>query len=122
MTLMFRSAYVASVQAGQAQTSADNASSAANAALSKMEMMQADLERLLMITEALWLIIKENNLVSDDELVAKIREVDLRDGRLDGRVAKQNNPDCPKCGRTVIGKHPVCLYCGSPVERDPFAR
>ncbi|MBU1243772.1 hypothetical protein KKD52_08985 [Myxococcota bacterium] len=122
MTLMFRSAYLASVQAEHAQTSASNASSTANSALSKMEMMQADLERLLMITEAMWLIIKENNLVSDDELVAKIREVDLRDGRLDGRVAKQNNPECPGCKRTVIGKHPVCLYCGAVVDRDPFAR
>jgi hypothetical protein len=122
MSLMFRSAYTATVNADLARSSASDASAAAGAALHKVEALSADVERLLMITEALWLIIKENNLVNDDELLSRIREIDLRDGRLDGRVARQVNPECPHCRRTLIGRHPLCLYCGRPVDRDPFAR
>jgi len=35
------------------------------------------------------------------------------------------NPDCPKCSRKLMGKRPVCLYCGAEVARvdlQPFSR
>ncbi len=120
--LFYRNAYVATKMAQEASSSASAAASTAGALLTRIESLESDVERLLMITEALWQFISENNLITDGELVERIREIDLRDGRLDGRVAKQKNPECPQCGRTIIGKHPVCLYCGSVVDRDPFQR
>ena len=48
----------------------------------------------------------------------------IRDGKLDGKVAKVK-PDCPKCSRKLMGKRPVCLYCGAEVARvdlQPFSR
>jgi uncharacterized OB-fold protein len=48
----------------------------------------------------------------------------MRDGKLDGKVAKVT-PDCHQCGRKLMGKRPVCLYCGAeahPTEAEPFRR
>jgi len=86
------------------------------------ETIALDVEKLFMITEALWSILKEQHGYTDDDLGEMIQNIDLRDGRLDGKVAKKQNPLCPECGRTLMGKHPVCLYCGTAVVRDPFER
>ena len=88
------------------------------------EIIQCDVEKLFMLTEALWTILKEKHGCTDAELVQRVQEIDLRDGKLDGKVAKVN-PDCPKCGRKLMGKRPVCLYCGAEVARvdlQPFSR
>jgi hypothetical protein len=88
------------------------------------EFIQCDVEKLFMLTEALWTILKEKHGCTDAELVQRVQEIDLRDGKLDGKVAKVN-PDCPKCSRKLMGKRPVCLYCGAEVARvdlQPFSR
>lgn len=88
------------------------------------EIIQCDVEKLFMLTEALWTILKEKHGCTDAELVQRVQEIDLRDGKLDGRVAKVN-PDCPKCSRKLMGKRPICLYCGAEVARvdlQPFSR
>lgn len=87
------------------------------------EGLRFDIEKLFMITQALWTLLKEQHGYSDDDLIARIQQIDLQDGRLDGKVARTRvNPDCPQCGRKLIGKHPVCLYCGTEVALDPFDR
>jgi hypothetical protein len=75
-----------------------------------------------MITEALWNILKEQHGYTDENLVQMVQDIDLRDGQLDGKVARQPNPPCSQCGRTLMGKHPVCLYCGAVAVRAPFER
>jgi len=88
------------------------------------EIIQCDVEKLFMLTEALWTILKEKHGCTDAELVQRVQQIDLRDGKLDGKVAKVN-PDCPKCSRKLMGKRPVCLYCGAEVARvdlQPFSR
>ncbi len=88
----------------------------------RADIQQGDIERLFMITEALWEFLKEERGYTDAELIRKIEAIDMRDGKLDGKVAKQPNLACPSCRRTMIGKHTVCLYCGTAVERSPFER
>ncbi len=87
---------------------------------SEIAAIRLDVEKLFMITEAFWIILKDRHGYTDEQLGDMIREIDLRSGSLDGRRLKQPNPDCPKCGRTLISRHSVCLYCGSVVARDPF--
>ncbi len=122
MSFIFASAVAATARSHQAELSARNASAAASAARSKADFMQMDVEKLFMITEALWLLLKERHGYSDEDLIHRIQEIDLRDGKLDGKVAKQQKAACPQCGRTLVGSRPVCLYCGAAVERDPFER
>ena len=109
-------------RASQAQSAGERASRTAAEVRTQNEAIACDVEKLFMITEALWTILKEERGYSDDELIRRIQDIDLRDGRFDGKVAKQQNPSCPQCGRTLMNKHPVCLYCGTAVARDPFER
>ena len=84
--------------------------------------LQGEVERLLLITEALWSILKEKHGLDENELVKQITLIDLEDGRLDGRKAPTPPQPCPKCQR-MLGKHrPRCLFCGEPIAADPFAR
>jgi len=84
--------------------------------------LQAQVERLLMITEALWGILKEQYGMDDKELQKRIALIDLRDGKLDGRVAPTLPASCPSCGRTVPKQSSRCVYCEEPLLVDPFAR
>jgi hypothetical protein len=88
----------------------------------EVEGLEYDVERLLMVTEALWTILKEHHGYDDNELIRRVAEIDVRDGRLDGRLAKQPPPGCPHCNRTLIRRRPFCMYCGKPVATDPFQR
>jgi ribosomal protein S27AE len=104
-----------------AQQAAEKASGVAAEVRRQHAAIRLDVEKLFMITEALWGLLKEQHGYEDEQLARMIEGIDLRDGKLDGRVARQN-PDCPQCGRTLLGTHPVCLYCGTAVDRGPFDR
>ncbi|MDP6635982.1 MAG: hypothetical protein QGG42_13875 [Phycisphaerae bacterium] len=86
------------------------------------DVTRPDVEKLFMITEALWNILKEKHGYADEDLARMVQDIDLRDGKLDGKVTRQANPPCAQCGRTLMGGHPVCLYCGAVSVRGPFER
>lgn len=87
-----------------------------------IEALRRDVERLLMITEALWTMVAEQHGYTEEELIRRIHEIDLRDERLDGRVAPSPPSPCPHCGRPLEKARPYCIYCGKLVLRDPFER
>ena len=100
-----------------------DARAAAQAARTEVEILRGEIERLLILSEALWMLLKEKNGYQDDVLTAKMAEIDLRDGKLDGRVATKEGPvECPNCHRALARRRPSCLYCGRAVLREPFAR
>jgi len=88
----------------------------------ELDLLRGDIERLLMITEAMWSILKDQYGYQDEELVRRVTEIDKRDGRLDGRVAPAPPPVCPSCHRTLARNRTYCIYCGQAVARDPFER
>jgi len=110
-------------RANRAQTTGEIASRIATEVRTENESLRFDVEKLFMITQALWTMLKEQHGYTDEQLIDRINQIDLQDGRLDGKVAKEKiRPDCPSCGRKLIGRRPVCLYCGTEVARNPFAR
>ena len=94
----------------------------ARAAASAVALMQHHVERLLMITEALWVILKEQHGYTDEDLIERVRQIDLRDGKLDGKVASTGIKTCDSCKRPVSGRHAACLYCGCALGGDLFDR
>jgi hypothetical protein len=85
--------------------------------------LQFEVERLLMVTEALWDIIRERHGMGEEELAARVNAIDMEDGRLDGRVTNIDPPQhCPQCNRVLSKHRPRCIYCGEPVGLDPFVR
>ena len=88
-----------------------------------IRFLRSNIDRLLMITEALWGILKEQHGYSDEELVKRVSEIDMRDGALDGRVVTGESPVCPECNRSHIARNRAfCLYCGARITNDPFDR
>ena len=63
--------------------------------------------------EALCELLEASGAVAQAELVAKLREIDLRDGVEDGRNVAPEVQVCGKCGRTRVGQHRFCAHCGS---------
>jgi hypothetical protein len=99
------------------------ASPEASAARQETALLREDVERLLMIVESLWGILKEKHGYGDEELLKRVYEIDFADGRLDGRVSKREEPrNCPHCNRVLARRRPTCIYCGKPVPMDLFGR
>jgi hypothetical protein len=88
----------------------------------QLQEMEDKCERLLLIVEALWNVLKEKHGYDDSELIRRIAMVDLRDGKYDHRVAKAPPKECANCGRVLGRRRFKCLFCGEPVAIDPFER
>ena len=109
--------------AAQAQTDATDAQAAAREAKSEVESLRQDIDRLLMITEALWTLLKKQHGYADEVLSDLVKEIDLRDGRLDGKSSSVSPPaPCPSCGKINSAKRSVCIYCGKPLPVQLFAK
>lgn len=78
-----------------------------------------EVDRLALICEALWTLVKERLDLTDDELMGEIARLDLSDGRADGRKAKAPTA-CSKCGRMNSRRHDFCIYCGKLLRTKPF--
>jgi hypothetical protein len=109
-------------RATEGQLAGQRAAAVAENARSQVEKMQADLDRLMLCTQALWEILKEEHGYSEEQLVRRITEIDMQDGRLDGKVAAQGPVSCPDCGRINKRNRSACLYCGTPFQIEPFSR
>ena len=86
--------------------------SAKNTALvSKVDYLEDDINRLTLITQALWELLQKKVGIEESELTDLIEEIDLRDGVLDGKITKKPQK-CSKCKQSVSLKTNVCFYCG----------
>ncbi len=72
--------------------------------------LRAAVDRLALVNQASWELLRERTNLSDADLEKRVREVDLRDGRLDGRLGKVMNA-CDQCGRPNRSDRARCLYC-----------
>ncbi|MFH1499477.1 MAG: hypothetical protein ABII82_16830 [Verrucomicrobiota bacterium] len=90
----------------------------------RLSEIEFKLERLSLITHALWDLLKDRHGYTDEELNDWINLTDLKDGRLDGRYKADTPPlNCPKCGRVVGRTQGRCIYCGGmAAPARPFDR
>jgi hypothetical protein len=105
-----------------ARMAASDARTQAREAKTEVDELRFDLERLMLVTEALWRIVREKVQCTDEELVQRIQDIDLEDGKLDGRKSPTPARDCPHCQRKLLKHQPRCFYCGKPVQFLPFER
>ena len=50
--------------------------------------------------------------LSEEVLLERIRQIDLMDGQLDGKVSTKVKR-CTRCNRVMSRRHGRCLYCGA---------
>lgn len=69
-------------------------------------------DKIVLVTMAMWSLLQEKTGVTEDDLIARVQEIDLKDGVEDGKVSKQL-ANCEACGRAMNSRHTKCLYCGN---------
>ena len=107
-------------EAREANETAGQAERTARDARTQIQDLRTAVDRLLLVNRAMWEILAEATDLTDADLVQKVNEIDLRDGRLDGKLTTRVR-ECPSCRRTMYKGHRQCLYCGAPdPEPDPF--
>ena len=86
----------------------------------EIRFLRANLEKTLMICEALWELLRERGKMTDEHLHEKLYEIDMRDGVLDGKNQRAIS-QCPNCKRNVSPRHATCLYCGHVIDDSIFS-
>ncbi len=85
-----------------------------------LDRMDDKVDQLALICRALFELIEERTGLTEQDLVAKITEVDIRDGKADGKMTAQAKP-CPSCGSMMSPRFNRCLFCGhKDTSGDPF--
>ncbi len=69
------------------------------------------LDKLGLVCQAMWSLIQEKTGLTEQDLLERVTELDLKDGVLDGKYIKQP-VDCPNCGAKMCSKFNRCLFCG----------
>lgn len=86
---------------------------------SDLKSLQSQVERLGLLNQALWELLQERLDITNADLEAKAQEIDLRDGKPDGKISEVA-VRCPTCQRVCNSKHDKCLYCGTLFEKPLF--
>ena len=105
-----------------AMTTATQAENAAREAQTRTDLLRHDIDRVLLITEAIWTFMKQEHGYTDDTLVKLIQELEQKKTTELGISIKDPPIACPSCGRNNMATRPFCMYSGKPLKMNPFAR
>ena len=103
-------------QIAEAKAEAGKARDEMSRCYSRIKELEFSLQRMALACQALWELSRSRLELTEEELLAKINEIDLRDGVSDKRMSPQL-ATCPQCGRTLNTKNPRCIYCGTTIPK-----
>ena len=106
-------------KAADAKQAARTAESLASRVDGQIRQLEQENDRLTLAVMAIAEILREQFHVTQDAIEAKMRDIDIRDGALDGKVTRFGKL-CRGCQRISGAKRTACLYCGEPLPQDSF--
>ena len=83
---------------------------------------RVDIDRLLVIAEALWTIMKKGHGYSDDVLIQAVEQLDQSKSPVTGTSTKDILLICPSCGRPNIVRRDFCIFCNQRMPVNPTLR
>ena len=101
----------------EVEANANRAASKAEAVHERLASQERRIERLALHCQAMWEMLRERAQFTEEEFVNKILEVDLRDGRTDGRMAAKI-AECPNCRQKTNSRRATCVICGVELPRN----
>ena len=75
------------------------------------------LDRLTMLCEAMWMLLKDETGYTEEDLEARLYDLDMSDGARDQR--KRTEPQRCQCGAMVHPRSPHCVFCGDDAPDRP---
>ncbi len=108
---MFAGMYGASLGDRTGPSMGIDTSTEARRAERRMHDVEQRLEKLTLITMAMWSLLQQETNLTEEDLMERVRQIDLMDGRSDGRITPQI-ARCSQCNRVMNPRHSRCLYCG----------
>lgn len=100
----------------ETRSAAYRAESKADRQTNEISRLRRQVDRLSLGCQAMWELLRDNTGFTEDQLEAKILEVDERDGRADEKISLQVC-DCPACGHKTNSRREICLMCGASLDR-----
>jgi hypothetical protein len=82
----------------------------------EIRALEHQVGHLALASMAMAEILRDHLGISGEVIEAKIHEIDLRDGKLDGTFHPPAK-SCEECGRVSGPMSPICLYCGTPLPK-----
>jgi hypothetical protein len=74
--------------------------------------LERQISTLQLTCQAMWEVLRDQTGVGEETVLLKMQEIDLRDGRLDGKISAAVIT-CAACGRPGNTRRPQCMYCGA---------
>ncbi len=112
MGILWGAAYGHQAARTAAEGAAGKARRQAEAAIRNRETLEDRLDKLTIVCMAMWELLKEVSDLTEEHLLERVKQLDLRDGTADGKITK-TVAKCPKCNRVMNPRHRKCLYCGA---------
>lgn len=81
----------------------------------EVQELRRRLEHFALAQQALYELFAAKLGVTDDEVMAKMAEIDARDGTVDHRLGSMALV-CPACKRRTPANMDHCIYCSAPVK------
>ena len=78
---------------------------------SRIEQLEDRVDQLVLTCLAMWSLIQEETRLTEEDLLERVKAIDLMDGTGDGKVTR-HVAKCGKCERPMSPRHPRCIYCG----------
>ena len=98
-------------RAGEAEAAARRSEYTAAEAEREVRALTERLDKLILINMSMWSLLQERTGVTEEQLMERVQEIDMRDGVLDGKITRMLQK-CTQCGRTTSRRHRRCLFCG----------
>ena len=105
------------IETTKARNAADRAEAKADRYADDIRGVSNQVERLSLCCQAMWELIRDRTQITEQDLEAKITEIDGRDGRVDGKMSIQSLT-CHECGKPTNSKRSYCVMCGAPLRRQ----
>ena len=103
-------------QISKAGADTDDAKRDIHRSMDRVEQLEFSLQRMALASQAMWELMRSRLGITETELLAKIKEIDLRDGVEDQRMTPHVTT-CPECGKTLNTKNSSCIYCGATIRK-----
>ena len=102
---------------GRLSVDSSSAKLKASANESHLRTIEEKIDSLYLMNLAALELLEEQG-VSRQKILNKIEEIDLRDGKADGKVSPVS--ECNECGHRISQRRPHCFYCGAKVNQIGF--